>query len=98
MFFYTSIAYVNEIVETVKDQLDPILSNRLQYSTQALATMFYMIDKLGIDSSKRLSGMYDKASETNPFPIKENAVGYELYDQARLKGSSKRVFNAGATC
>ena len=33
MFAYTSVAYVNEIVETVKDQLDPILSNRLQYST-----------------------------------------------------------------
>ena len=46
--------------------------------------MFYMIDKLGIDSSKRLSGMYDKANETKPFPIKAHAVGYELYDQTKL--------------
>ena len=57
-----------------------------------------MIDKLGIDSSKRLSGMYDKANETKPFPIKAHAEGYELYEQTKLQESGKKVYNAGATC
>ena len=60
--------------------------------------MFYMIDKLGIDSSKRLSGMYEKATETNPFPIKPDAPGYELYDQSKLTEGGLKVYNAGATC
>ena len=66
--------------EKVDDQLNGILRNRIEYSTQALATMFYMIDKLGIDSSKRLSGFYQKTSDSNIFPIKEDAPGYELYE------------------
>jgi len=59
--------------------------------------MFYMIDKLGIDSSKRLSGVYQKATEDVPFPIRADAEGYELFDQADLEGNEK-VYNAGATC
>ena len=46
--------------------------------------MFYMIDKLGIDSSKRLSGVYNSTLATDPFPIREDAPGYELYDWTTL--------------
>ena len=59
--------------------------------------MFYMIDKLGVDSSKRLSGMYDTATETSPFPIKADALGYELCEGCDLS-DGKRIYNAGATC
>ena len=58
MFAYTSVAYVDELAEQVQPQLEQILTNRLEYSTQALATMFYRIDKLGLESSERLSGIY----------------------------------------
>ena len=58
MFAYTSIRYVATLKETVIDQFDTILNDRLVYSTQAVSTMFYMIDNIGIDSSKRLSGVY----------------------------------------
>ena len=85
MFAYTSVAYVNEILKTVEGQLDLILQDRLEYSTQALATMFYMIDKLGIDSSKRLSGVYQSTLSIDPFPIREDAPGYELYDWTTLQ-------------
>ena len=48
--------------------------------------MFYLIDKLGIDVSTRLSGVYRIADEqkegtSNPFPIKANAEGHQLYSQ-----------------
>ena len=97
MFAYTSVAYVSEILKTVEGQLDLILQDRLEYSTQALATMFYMIDKLGIDSSKRLSGVYQSTLATDPFPIREDAPGYELYDWTTLQ-PGQRVYNAGASC
>ena len=71
---------MNELVGIVGEQLTPILEDRLQYSTQAVATTFYMIDKLGIDSSMRLSGMYQRTFDYKPFPIKESAPGYALYD------------------
>ena len=87
IFIYTQIAYVKELKNTVDDQLDPIIEDRLVYSTQAVSTMFYMIDKLGIDSSKRLSGVYQKATQDTPFPIKANAEGYELFPQADLEGN-----------
>ena len=55
-----------------------------------------MIDKLGIDSSMRLSGVYQKATETVPFPIREDAPGYELFTE-NLEDNEK-VYNAGAKC
>ena len=63
MYIYTKVQYVSELVNIVSDQLKPILEDRLQYSTQAVATTFYMIDKLGIDSTLRLSGMYNRTKE-----------------------------------
>ena len=60
--------------------------------------MFYRIDKLGLESSQRLSGIYQSASDYNgTFPILEDATGYELYDQSLLS-PGKKVYNAGATC
>ena len=97
MFAFTSVMYVNQMSEKVDDQMNQILRNRIEYSTQALATMFYMIDKLGVDSSIRLSEMYKKAAELNPFPIKEDAPGYELYEQS-VWNKGEKVYNAGATC
>lgn len=34
---------------------------------------------------------------TDPFPIREDAPGYELYDWTTL-AKGQRVYNAGATC
>ena len=75
--------YVSEIVSTVSEDknLESILRDRLQYSTQAVAAMFYLIDKLGIDVSTRLSGVYhtaydQKEGTDNPFPIMADAPGY----------------------
>ena len=88
MFIYTKIQYVDELVLIVGNQLKPILESRLKYSAQAVATTFYMVDKLGIDSSMRLSGMYKRAFSYNPFPILEDAVGYELYSQDNFNGNN----------
>jgi len=99
MYIYTKFQYVSELVTIVTDQLSPILTDRLEYSTQAIATTFYMIDKLGIDSTMRLSGMYMRTFDYNPFPIKANAPGYELYDQEDFGGTvNKRIYNAGVSC
>lgn len=79
MYIYTKFQYVSELVTIVTDQLSPILTDRLEYSTQAVATTFYMIDKLGIDSVMRLSGMYARTFDYDPFPIKADAEAYQLY-------------------
>ena len=58
-----------------------------------------MIDKLGIDSTLRLSQMYKRTEEYSPFPIKADADGYQLYPQADFKGvTDKRIYNAGVSC
>jgi hypothetical protein len=47
-----------------------------------------MVDKLGIDSSIRLSGMYHRVPKYDPFPIMAKAPGYELYDQDEFSDTS----------
>lgn len=83
MFFLISVYYINllnEIVVEQDNQLLLTLEKRLHYSAEAVSTTFYMIDKYGIDSTLRLSGMYDRTRFYDPFPIKPNAEGYELYN------------------
>jgi len=99
MYIYTKVQYVSELVNIVSDQLKPILEDRLVYSTQAVATTFYMIDKLGIDSTLRLSGMYKRTESYQPFPIRADADGYQLYQQSDFNGKTdKRIYNAGVSC
>ena len=74
MLFYTQIRYVNEVVRVVTGHLDPILEDRLQFSAEAVSTTFYMVDKLGVDATLRLSEFYEQSqSEEFPFPVKVNA-------------------------
>ena len=62
----------------VTGHLAPILQDRLTFSTEAVSTTFYMIDKLGIDATLRLSEFYEQAQSTEfPFPIKADA--YPLF-------------------
>ena len=80
VFFCTKYVYLEYFKETVDADLDPILEDRLDYSTQAISTTFYMADKLGIDVALRLSGVYYSSTTYNPFPIRADAEGYQLYD------------------
>ena len=74
MLLYTQIRYVNEVVRVVTGHLDPILEDRLQFSAEAVSTTFYMVDKLGVDATLRLSEFYEQSqSEEFPFPVKVNA-------------------------
>ena len=74
MLLYTQIRYVNEVVSVVTGHLDPILEDRLQFSAEAVSTTFYMVDKLGVDATLRLSEFYEQSqSEEFPFPVKVNA-------------------------
>jgi len=57
-----------------------------------------MVDKLGIDSSIRLSGNYHRVKKYNPFPILANAPGYELYNQNDFSDTSTKIYNAGVSC
>ena len=61
-------------------ELEPVITDRLIYSTQAVSTTFYMVDKLGIDSSLRLSMVYHNTVNFDPFPVKADADGYKLFD------------------
>ena len=56
-----------------------------------------MVDKLGIDSSLRLSGVYYNTVNFDPFPVRASAPGYELFDSSELSGD-ERVYNAGVAC
>ena len=56
-----------------------------------------MVDKLGIDVALRLSGVYQSATTYNPFPIRADAPGYELYDWTTLS-EGQRIYNAGVAC
>ena len=59
-----------------------------------------MVDKLGIDSALRLSGMYHRTKNYDPFPIKEDAPGYALYGQGKFDNTDPgtKIYNAGVTC
>ena len=78
-------------------ELQPVISDRLIYSTQAVSTTFYMVDKLGIDSSLRLSMLYHNTVNFDPFPVNAKADGYALFDPRTLSGD-ERVYNAGVAC
>ena len=97
MIAYTKIQYVHELVDIVSRELQPVIKDRLIYSTQAVSTTFYMVDKLGIDSSIRLSDVYYNTKNFDPFPIKADADGYKLFDASTLTGD-QRVYNAGVAC
>ena len=97
VFVCTKYVYLSYFEETVEGDLDPILEDRLDYSTQAVATTFYMVDKLGIDVALRLSGVYQSATTFDPFPIRADAEGYGLYDWETLSGD-QRIYNAGVAC
>ena len=97
VFVCTKYVYLRYFEETVDGDLNPILEDRLDYSTQAVATTFYMVDKLGIDVALRLSGVYQSATTFDPFPIRADAPGYELYDWETLSGD-QRIYNAGVAC
>ena len=56
-----------------------------------------MVDKLGIDSSLRLSLVYHNTVNFDPFPVKASAKGYQLFDPRTLSGD-ERVYNAGVAC
>ena len=56
-----------------------------------------MVDKLGIDSSLRLSGVYHNTVNFDPFPVNAGAKGYELFPTGTLSGD-ERVYNAGVAC
>ena len=97
VFVCTKYVYLRYFEETVDGDLNPILEDRLDYSTQAVATTFYMVDKLGIDVALRLSGVYQSATTFDPFPIRADAPGYQLYDWETLSGD-QRIYNAGVAC
>ena len=79
MLIYTQLSYVKEVVGVVTGYLDPILEDRLQFSAEAVSTTFYMVDKLGVDATLRLSEFYEQSqSEEFPFPVKVNA--YKMYN------------------
>ena len=59
MILYTQLSYVREVVWVVTGHLDPILKDRLQFSAEAISTTFYMVDKLGVDATLRLSELYE---------------------------------------
>ena len=86
MIAYTKIQYVHELVDIVSKELQPVIKDRLVYSTEAISTTFYMVDKLGIDSSLRLSNVYRNTANFDPFPVKADAPGYRLFDPSSLTG------------
>ena len=56
-----------------------------------------MVDKLGIDSSLRLSMLYHNTVNFDPFPVNAKADGYALFNPSTLSGD-ERVYNAGVAC
>ena len=49
MIIFTQSNYITEVVTVVNSQLEPILRDRLRYSTESVSTTIYMADKIGID-------------------------------------------------
>ena len=97
MIIFTQSNYITEVVTVVNSQLEPILEDRLKYSTESVSTTIYMADKIGIDQILRLSELYKNAKEIDPFPIRKDA--YSLYPQSKLVGeTTKKIYNAGVSC
>ena len=97
MIIFTQSNYITEVVTVVNSQLEPILEDRLKYSTESVSTTIYMADKIGIDQILRLSELYKNAKEIDPFPIRKGA--YSLYPQSKLVGeTTKKIYNAGVSC
>ena len=63
MIIFTQSNYITEVVDVVNGQLQPILSDRLKYSTESVSTTIYMADKIGIDQILRLAELYKNAKE-----------------------------------
>ena len=96
MIIFTQSNYITEVVTVVESQLEPILRDRLKYSTESVSTTIYMADKIGIDQILRLAELYKNAKEIDPYPIKKDA--YSLYLQSNLPNASTKIYNAGVTC
>ena len=77
MIIFTQSNYITEVVTVVNSQLEPILRDRLRYSTESVSTTIYMADKIGIDQILRLAALYMNAMVIDPFPISKDA--YQLY-------------------
>ena len=96
MIIFTQSNYITEVVTVVNSQLEPILRDRLRYSTESVSTTIYMADKIGIDQILRLAALYMNAMVIDPFPISKDA--YQLYSQSKLSDPNLKIYNAGVTC
>ena len=69
---YAKIHYQTNVVKNLSKEWPKILNDRLVYSSQSVATAFYMADKAFVDSIVRLQKLHIEASK-DLFPIRTDA-------------------------
>ena len=61
MIFYSYYVYERAVVKNLRNEWPTILDNRLIFSTESISTALYMVDKIFIDSSMRMSKLFEAA-------------------------------------